>query len=268
MLPAWLTDTVTPDLDRALHYTGLWGLDGLELRTVGRERVPHANERKLRARLDEHELAVAALVPGLFEGPMSDGAARLNELALLAETIAFAGRVGGRVVVASAFAAEPDFDRAAAADLLRRAGDDAGRAGVTLALLPESDGQHPTATALAALIDAADHPAVGAAWAPADALRAGESPEAGLAALGRRVAHVRVRDGHAGPGGAWADAVVGEGAVGWPAVLRGLAAQGYTGALSLEVHPAGDLPAPKAGLRSATFLVREARAAARAAGRS
>ena len=54
MTPIWLTDTVTGDLDRALHYTSLWGLEGVELRTVGgpEDRVPFVNEAKLRRRLE------------------------------------------------------------------------------------------------------------------------------------------------------------------------------------------------------------------------
>ena len=64
MLTAWLTDTVTSDLDRALHYTLLWGLEGVELRTVGgaEDRVPFVNEAKLKRRLSEHELPVVAIV--------------------------------------------------------------------------------------------------------------------------------------------------------------------------------------------------------------
>ncbi len=71
MLPVWLPDTVTLDLDRALHYTLLWGLEGIVLRTVGGEadRVPHVNEARLKRRLSEHDLPAVAVDPGLFEQP-------------------------------------------------------------------------------------------------------------------------------------------------------------------------------------------------------
>ncbi|MEM8558873.1 MAG: sugar phosphate isomerase/epimerase, partial [Bacteroidota bacterium] len=70
MTPILLTDTVTTDLDRALHYALLWGHEGLAIRTLGRhgERVPYVNEAKLKRRLDEHELPLVAVEPGLFEG--------------------------------------------------------------------------------------------------------------------------------------------------------------------------------------------------------
>ncbi len=218
MIPAWRPDSVTTDLDRALHYTGLWGLEGLELRAVdgATNVVPHVNERRLRARLDEHEVPVVAVVPDLFEGPASDRAARLNDIAALAETAAFAKRIGAPLVLGRAFAQEDGFDVASAAELLRRAGDVAGRHGLRLALLHDAESACPTGAALAALLDAADHPAVGAAWNPAEALMAGEAPEAGLAALGSRVWHVRVRDGEAHEG-AFEDTEIGTGALGWPA---------------------------------------------------
>ena len=69
MQTAWITDTVTEDAPRAIHYTLLWGLDGVVLRTVGgpEDRVPFINEARIRNRLIEADLSVAAVDPGLFE---------------------------------------------------------------------------------------------------------------------------------------------------------------------------------------------------------
>jgi len=259
MTPAWLSDTVTPDVSRALHYTALWGLEGVELRRVGHGVVPDVpNERVLRDRLAQGEMAVVALVPGLFEAPTADRAAAFDGLARLSGTLVFARRVACPVVVASGFAAD-GFALAEAVDVLRRAGDAVARAGVHLAVLNEPDMAHRTGDDLARLLDAVDHPNVGAAWHPANALRAGERPADGLAALGARVRHVRVRDGAVQGTGGWADTLVGEGDVDWPAQGARLKAVGYAGALSLEVHPVGELPAAKTGLRSGTAVVRLAR---------
>lgn len=253
MLPAWLTDTVTPNLDRALHYTMLWGLEAIELRTVGTpsDRVPHVNEEKLRRRLLEQEMTVVAVVPGLFEGPASQRLAWMNEVAALPETLRFCERIGCTTVIVSAFAAEEDADetRVLAADALHRAGDAAARHGIQLAVLNDVDGAYPTAAALADLLAAADHPAVGAAWHPAAALRAGEAAETGAAVLGDRVVYVRAADAQRGASG-WQP--LGEGDVGWPVVLKALSERGYDGAVSLEVHAE---PKPKQGLREATRLI-------------
>ena len=260
MTPIWLTDTVTGDLDRALRYTTLWGLEGVELRTVGgpEDRVPFVNEAKLRRRLREQDLPVGAIVPGLFEGAAGERAAWLNEIATMGETLAFCRRIGCGRVVASAFAAETSADvRGAAVDALRRAGDAAARADVRLAVLNERGMAYPTGAALAELLEAVDHPAVRAAWSPAEALRSGESPAEGLRALGRRVGLVRCSDGRV-RGEAWEEALPGEGEVGWAEQLGMLHAFGFDGPVSLEVYLD---PPPKQGLRAATRLIQMMRAA-------
>ncbi len=259
MLPVWLADTVTSDLDRALHYTLLWGLEGVELRTVGgpADRVPHVNEAKLRRRLGEGEVLAASVVPGLFEGPAAERVRWLNELTVLKETLAFCGRIGCvRVVVGAFEGAEEEArlsDSEAAADALRRAAEAAGAAGSVLAVHNAPGSAHPTGAALARLLAEVDHPAARAAWDPAAALEAGGSPADGLAALASRVELVRCRDGRLGEGGAWEERPFGEGAVDWPGQVFTLREQGFRGPLSLVVTTE---PRPKEGLRAATRLVR------------
>lgn len=238
MLPAWFPDTVTPDLDRALHYTLLWGLEGVVLRRFGgpAERVPHVNEARLRRRLEEHEVAVAAIDPGLFEAPAMPRASWMNELELLEEAAAFGRRVGGgRVVLGSL----PGLEVAEAGEALRRAAGVARRHGQRLALRNET-GARPSAAAVAEVLAAAEHPAVGACWDPAAALEAGEAPEAGLEALAGRVEAVVVR----GP-------TLGAGEIPWRALLLGLRRQGFAGPLCLDF---GGVP-PKEALRISTSLL-------------
>ncbi len=261
MTPTFLTDSVTTDLDRALHYAGMWGLDALELRTVGgpNVRVPNVDERKLLRRLGEHDTHVVAVSPGLFEGPISARVSLLNEVAELSDTLAFCKRIGCPIVVASSFAREPDADAHAAADLLRSAGDAAGRAGVTLALLNESDGAHASPSALAHLLALTDHPHVRAAYSPADAAQSGADP-LGLDLLAPFVALVRVRDGE-GRGEDWQESVVGEGLLDLAQILTTLHAAGFDGPVSLDVRRE---PKAKAGVRGAAQLVAAMRAAKRA----
>ncbi|GIV62655.1 MAG: AP endonuclease [Rhodothermaceae bacterium] len=259
MIPVWLTDTVTSDLDRALHYTTLWGLEGLEVRTLGgpSERVPFVNERKLRRRLREHDLPVVAIDPGMFEGDAADRRTWLNEVAAFEETLSFCHRIGCRIVVVSAFSQAGDPD--AAVEALRRAGDAAARYGCVVAVLNEWGGAHPTGQALGTLLDAVDHPSVQAAWSPAEAVRAGERAREGLAALAGRLALVRCRDGR-GTGADWEPCLPGEGAVQWEEQLADLAAAGYEGPVSLEVDRK---PGPRFGLQAATRLIMMIRAVRR-----
>ena len=257
MIPAWLTDTVTPDLDRAVHYTLLWGLESVVLRTVGAraDRVPHVNESKLKRRLAEHEIPVAAVDPGLFESAAASRSTTLNDLVLLADVAAFCRRIGCRRILVGGLPGADDL----AAEALPRAGDASARHGLTLAVKNEV-GARATARSLAKLLSAVARPNVRAAWHPADALEAGETAEEGLEALGEHVAFVAVRDGVVGASG-WEARSLGAGAVGWDRVLRSLHAQGYAGPLSLDLR---GLAVAKDGLGEATTLIRMIRQARRA----
>ena len=253
MTTAWTTDAATPDAARAVRLTLLWGLDGVALRTLGGGRVPNLTEAPLRRRLDEAELPVVAVDPGLFEGAASARAGWLDDLAALDETAAFCARLGCALVRVGALATGPDLD--GAADALRQAGERAARHGLRLAVRNDAATAVATGAALAHLLGAVGHPAVGADWRPADALVAGEAPADGLAALGRPLC-VGVQDGRGGDG--WTPTPVGEGAVGWERHLAALARVGFDGALVIDAIPH---PARAAGLASATALIRAARRA-------
>ncbi len=265
MTTAWTTDVATGDPARAVRLTLFWGLDGVALRTVGGGRVPDVTEGPLRRRLDEAELAVVALDPGLFEGAAASRAVWLNEVDRLDEVAAFGDRFGCARVRVGALAAEPS-DGSAAADALRQAGDRAARLGLTLAVRNDAATEVATGAALAARLAAVGHPAVGADWRPADALASGEAPADGLAALVAAVVPivcVGVRDGDVA-GGGWVGASVGEGSVGWDAHLDALAAAGADAPLVIDALPE---PARTSGLGAATALIRSARRALRDAGR-
>lgn len=257
MTPAWLTDTVTPNLDRALQYTHLWGLEAVVLRTVGgaQDVVPFVNEEKLRRRLWEQEVPVVAVMPGLFQGTTGDRLTWMNEVAAFPEIARFCQRIDCSCVVVSGFAAGSAQEEAA--NVLRQLGDRAARAKVRIAVQNEAGMATATGAALADLLAAVDHEAVRAAWHPAEALAAGEDPAAGLAALGEDVALVFCADGSPTPSG-WQYGPFGAGQVDWEAQFRALKARGFAGTLCLEVHAE---PRPRQGLRDATAMIRAARVA-------
>jgi sugar phosphate isomerase/epimerase len=254
MLPVWLTDTVTPDLNRAIHYTQLWGLEGVELRTVGGpdDRVPEVNEKQVRGQLQKADLLLASVVPSMFEGSVHDRAAWMNDLVQFDETLRFCTRVRCPRVVLSPFAAQPGASIDAVADALRRAGDKAAEHDVVLAVRNGPETTCPTGQSLASLLALVDHGHVRAAWNPVGALRAGEDPREGLAALANRVTLVRCSDGRVA-GGQWEDLPFGEGAIDWTGQLRQLSDAGFQGPLSLEIYVE---PRPEEGLRAATALIR------------
>ena len=270
MFPIWLTDAVTPDIDRAFHYTMLWGLEGLEVGALGSasDRVPYVDEAKLRRRIQEHHLPVEAVTPGLFQGPSSARAMWLNDLLVLKETLAFCRRISCPRVVISAFAEEDPREAMppeAAIEALQKAGDAATSADITLCILNEPDSLCATGTALAELLAAVNHPQVRAAWQPAVALEAGEDAADGLAALGEQVALVRCAN-RVQVEGRWLAAAVGEGAVDYGLQFEQLRNTGFDGPVSLLVdvepgqgqRPSDDAPSrkPRYALRAATWLIR------------
>ena len=258
MTVGWVTDTVTPDLSRALHYTLLWGFDGVVLRTVGAGRVPFVNEGALRRRLEADDVPILAIDPGLFEGEASARATWMNELATFDDTAAFCARMGVTCVRAGALAASADaFDEATAAGALRQLGDLAARAGVTVAVRNDADSAVSTGASLASLLQAVDHAAVQADWRPFDALAAGEAPSDGLAALQASVeiATLTVRDAtEAGDA-----AAPGEGRVDWDAQVGALG-PGWGGAVVLEIH---GRPVGSFGLRASSAAISTVRRARR-----
>lgn len=274
MIPCLLADSVTFDIDRAVHYALLWGLEGLELRAVGgpNDRVPLVNESKIRGRLLEGDLPVVAVHPATFLGHIDDPAARLNDLAQFQDTLEFCRRFNCPRVVVSSFrldGSERDADAAnvtnegneeriatdeqwrTAAEALRRAGEQAARADVTICVLNESGFLAPDGRRLAELLDAVDSRAVVAAWNPTDALLAGEEPAAGLERIGGRVGLVRCRNGVA-TGNGWEPRSIDSGEIDWPDQLQRLADVGFDGPLSLEVEAE---PQAKWGLRDATTII-------------
>ncbi len=275
MIPTLLTDSITFDLDRAIHYALLWGLEAVELRSVGspHDRVPFVNERKLRRRLQRSELPILAIVPGLFEGDLSDRAAWLNELATLEETLSFCTRIDCSRVVVSSFRcagadegpaygdeyarsrdAEASLDEIA--DVLRRAAVKADRSNVRLCVSNGDGGVVRTGAQLAGLLDRIGHPAMTAAWHPDQACMAGENPSLGLDALDRRVGLVRCRN-VARIGNGWEARTIDKGAVDWADQIERLHEIDFDGPISLEVRVE---PGVANGLREATELIRLIRA--------
>lgn len=253
MLPVWLTDTVTSDLGRALHYTELWGLEGVELRTVGgsEDRVPRVNESKIRNAIQRSGKFLSAIVPRMFEGPVSQRAAWMNDLVTFDETLRFCNRVECPRVVVPPFAAEEGASIDQMADALRRAGDQAAAHGVLLCVHHGPETGCQTGQDLAALLRIVNHSSVRATWDPVAALRSGEDPADGLEVLEGWIDHVRCSDGRV-IGGRWEDTAFGEGDIDWEQQLRVLHARDYVGPLSLEIYVE---PRPKYGLRAATSLI-------------
>jgi sugar phosphate isomerase/epimerase len=260
MIFSLVSDVVTRDIDRMLHYALLWGFEAVELRMVGDARVPHVNEEKLIRRLQETEMEVSAVNPGLFEGSVREKVGWMNDLAMLPETIRFCERIDCSTILVSSFpdsegvsAPSPDSDaaRRMAAEALRRAGDVVGRKGLRIAVVNDAEGPAASTSALADLLADVDHEAVVAAWSPADALKAGSSPLDGLDGLAPRLACVRASQVR-GPD--YVPAPFDAGELDWTAILRRLQVQGFNGDITMELRAE---PIKKQAVRDATWMISE-----------
>ncbi len=100
----WQPEPITSDLDRMVHYAGLWGADGVELRTVGKhlERVPWVNEAPVRHRVAAGELSIAVCDPGWLTCDVEDRSAWLNDMTQFADIVAFNRRLGVRATLLGA----------------------------------------------------------------------------------------------------------------------------------------------------------------------
>ncbi len=117
-------------------------------------------------------------------------------------------------------------DRAVAA--LEAVADHAIAAGVTIAL--ELHDLHVRATDMLPILERSG---VGVVWDIGNAWQAGEDPDDGLAALGRWIGYVQLKDGR-GRGSNWRLCDLGDGDVPIGRALRGLAARGPLPPLSVE----------------------------------
>lgn len=248
MLPVLTTDTVTTDLERAIHYTLMWGLEGVVLRVVGKagDRVPYVNEVQLHARLEDAELPIVAIDPGLFECGVNQKSKWMNDLLLLEDVVAFCSRIGCLTIrVGNLASADQRYDAAAVSEVFAKAGALAQRAGITLAVRNDAGTACATGTSLSSVLQATKNPVVCADWRPANATDAGEAPDSGLDALinaGCNIAMVTLRG----------DSITAAGEVNLRTHAALLKSSGYTGPVCLEV--VGDAPGT-VGLGQAVALI-------------
>lgn len=256
MTPIWYPDSVTTDLSRGIHYTLLWGLEGVVLRFIGgaEHRVPFVNEEKLKRRLHEAELPIVAVDPGLFEGSYSNKASWMNERMILEDVAAFCQRVNAPAIVVGALGGDDEYKLVEVADALQNAGDVATRHGVKLVVFNDAESVCATGIALSELLKQVNHPSIEAYWRPCEDLKRGEAVVVGLEAFvtnGVKLGLVEAANGH-NQSGDWIDTSLEDGEIDWSSLIHRLHNSGYSGPIALKVT---EQPAAKAGLSDASTLI-------------
>ncbi|HIW53952.1 MAG TPA: sugar phosphate isomerase/epimerase [Candidatus Ruthenibacterium merdigallinarum] len=240
---AFITDEATQDFDEALRFAREHGLQGLELRSVQDmpiDLVPRSELRRFRRELDRHGLCVPNLA-GSFYKCAPDGDAAQEELKKLERLCDAADILGCRFIRGFAFFApdsgpldaaqlEPWFSRPAKL-LLRR--------GKTLLLEADPSVNTTNHRTLAQLLQRLDSNAFGAIYDPGNDVfdPQGEKPYPdGYEAVQAYVRHIHVKDAVYDAAGRPVCVCIGQGLVGYPALLSRLVRERYDGWLSLETH--------------------------------
>jgi sugar phosphate isomerase/epimerase len=258
-----VTDEISADPETALELAREWGIDAVELRGFGSDRVPNFSafqKQRLRELLHAFDVELTAISPGLFKCVYQEERARfplrtfdealyatwatrqaecrrhLEEL--LPRSIAYAQEMGVERIISFAF----DRDGAPAGPapeglirMLREAAEQAGAAGIDLLIEVEAGYWADTGARTAAIVEAVDHPRLAINWDPGNAFEAGDTPfPEGYEAAKQFVRNVHFKDVQRRENGTYRYAV--EGDIEWEAQIAALRADGYNGYITVETH--------------------------------
>ena len=261
-----VTDEVSNDLETAIELISDWGLNYVELRGIGTQRVGQLDsfgQDQLFKTVKQSGIKVVALSPGVFKISLPQSFSELAGLLswhartefyeyerqkelverhlteLLPNTIALAEKLDLQRILVFGFI-KPVGTKAeyppAVVDYLGQAAKLAEKAGVVLALENEHVCWADTALNTKKVIEQVGSPALRLNWDPANAYIANEMPfPHGYQLIKDLVAHVHFKDVVTNPvTGEKRCAVDGE--IDWNGQLKALQNDGYQGFLSIETH--------------------------------
>lgn len=263
------------------------GLDGAELVVQDGYRcaIPQQAEQneleKIRNTADRLGLKIIALTPYYSRFNDLEAGVREAEIQGIRRVIEYAGVLGAKYIrIYAGNYAQTDTDpdgrkRAYLVDSMRRLGEDAQRAGVTLVMENHFNTMTVSAADSISVAQEINHPAVGILYDQANLTFTGnESWERALELQFSGIRYTHVKDlVFRGENTEFTSSdvshpkeeernvttkIVGEGVIPWPAILQALKDRGYEGWLSLEYerrwHPQ-DIPDARIGMkRSADYL--------------
>ncbi len=242
---AVITDEISQDFARAVEIAGRYGLQGVELRSAW-DKNPHELDvyeiKQIKEIAGRAGMAIPCIAAPVFKCRVDDDGEYHNHLEILKRSIGVARQVGAGLVRGFTFWETGDFQR----DLNRIAERVAGAApiladgGVTMVLESDPATAANSNQKLAQVLALVASERIRALWDPGNNLYvpgAGRPFPEGYEQLRPYLAHVHAKDVGRDPATGAYDAVrLGRGEVGFPAVFRRLAADGYDGWVSLETH--------------------------------
>ncbi|MFN2134466.1 MAG: sugar phosphate isomerase/epimerase family protein [Candidatus Promineifilaceae bacterium] len=258
-----VTDEISADPETALELAKEWGVNAVELRGFGSDRVPNFSafkKQRLRELLLAYDVELTAISPGLFKCVYQEERARfplrtfdealyatwaaqqaecrrhLEEL--LPRSIAFAQEMGVQRIISFAFSrggAPAGPAPEGLIDLLYKAAEQAGAASVDLLIEVEAGFWADTGVRTAAIVEAVNHPRLAINWDPGNAYEAGDVPfPEGYEAARQFVRNVHFKDVHRQEDGSYHYVVDGD--IDWEAQIAALRDDGYDGYITVETH--------------------------------
>lgn len=258
-----VTDEISADPETAIELAKDWGIEAVELRGFGTNRVPDFSPFQ-KARLGEllraYDVTLTAISPGLFkcvyrperarfplrtfdEALYASWAAqqetcRQHLEVLMPRSIAYAREMGVSRIITFGFdrdGAPPGPAPEGVIRLLREAAEMVGAAGMELLIEVEAGFWADTGARTAAIVEAVDHPALGINWDPGNAYEAGDRPfPDGYEAVRPYLRHIHFKDICRLEDGSYRYTIHGD--IDWEAQIAALRADGYRGYISVETH--------------------------------
>jgi sugar phosphate isomerase/epimerase len=278
-----ITDEISMDPETAFELGREWGSTDFEVRGYFTDRAPMFSayqKRRLREMIEEHGASIVAISPGLFKIPhpatepdrsslgwMDRGffdswesaraALRFHLNELLPASLEYAHELGATIVVCFGFhrGGRPAGPAPAEVlDALGRAAEQAGKAGLILAVETEEGFWADTGARSAGIVRTIGHPALGINWDPANAFAAGDVPfPDGYAAVRHAIRNVHFKDARRRLDGA-AEFVL-DGEVDWPGQIDALRRDGYEGCIAVETHLRPRIAAARSSLERLRGLI-------------
>jgi sugar phosphate isomerase/epimerase len=278
-----ISDEISADPETAIELGSQWGVHNFELRSVFTERVPQLSafqKQYLQDALEEYQARVVAIGPGLLKIPYQPVRAprqhlswidlanyeewaeaqrvlhyHLNEL--LPASLDYACELGAALVIIFGFdraGIPPGLPPDEVLNYLRQAAERAQAAGLRLALENEAGFWADTGQRSAQIVKMINHPALGLNWDPGNAFCAGDEPyPAGYQFVRGMVQHVHFKDAQRDANGRLQYSNMGQ--VDWAGQIRALAADGYTGHISIETHLHPKVSSAQASLERLRALI-------------
>lgn len=237
-----VSDEISLDFQEALKYAKEWGIPLVEIRCLLSGRVPDVAQNEfdvLRKAVEEREIKITALSPGIFKHPLSRREKLEFELKdILPRTIQQARELGAGIVIVFGFkkeTGEPKSNFQTAINIMSRASLLAEREHITLAIENEPGCWCDSGENTAELIRAVNSPVLRANWDPCNAFGTGEAPfPDGYSAIKEFIAGVHVKDTIEG-----ADircVPVGEGSIDWRRQIAALIEDEVVPHITIETH--------------------------------